>query len=262
MFEWRDNYYVAIPGLEYPGRHRIPGVQAGAGRLDRAFAETERLYSCLVVVEIGIEQRQIQILPASGSLAIEQGGADRAHRVCPGTHVPDSRHNHIWRALGLAAHRNNSRVRRAEVIKARLVGERPILPECRNRTHYDFRIQLLHRVVIEAESADHSGREILDHYVRLANQLLDYRKTFGRLEIDAKAFLAAIVLHEIAPAPVDQALGPARRSARWRHLDLDHAGAHFGQHQSAGGARHDLREVEDLVAVQHVSRSIVGHDHL
>src|SRR5215469_11196099 len=135
---------------------------------------------------------------------MEQGSADSAHRMRTGADVSDCRHDHVRCALRLPAHRNNSRVRCTEEIKTRLVGQWPGLPERRYRTHYDLRIQHLHRVVIEAESADHSRGEVLDQHVSLENQLLDYRKSFGRLKIDANAFLAAIVLNEIAAAAVDQ----------------------------------------------------------
>src|ERR1700722_8759570 len=37
MIEWPNDNHVAILGLEYPGRDRIPRMQTGTSRLDRSF---------------------------------------------------------------------------------------------------------------------------------------------------------------------------------------------------------------------------------
>ena len=122
MVERRDYDHVAVLRFENPSRNRIPGVQTGSRRADRAFAKTQRFDAGLVIVEVGIEERQIQVLPETGALAIQQRRANRRHRVRAGAHITESRHDRVGRAVRLPAHRNDSSIRSTQIIEAGLIG--------------------------------------------------------------------------------------------------------------------------------------------
>jgi hypothetical protein len=136
------------------------------------------------------------------------------------------------------------------------MSERTGLPECRNRAHHDFGVERLHVLIVESHVADGTGRIILDQHIAAAYQTLDDVVTLGSFDVDANRLLAAIVLHEVSAAPfLTEERSAARRIAVGGQLDLDHLGAHLRHHQGAGWARHHLREIENLVAVENVLRS-------
>src|SRR5271155_1765631 len=124
-----DDIDEAVPCFEDTGWRRVPGVPTRASWADFPLAQAVRLDAALVVMEIGIQQREIEELSATRSGAPEQRRANRPHRMDAGADVTQSDHRRIWRAAFLAAHRNHAGVRRAESIEAWLVGERTGLSE-------------------------------------------------------------------------------------------------------------------------------------
>ena len=76
------------------------------------------------------------------------------------------------------------------------------LAERGDRAHHDSRIEGFEHVVAEAHVADYAGGEILDDDVDLGDKLFDELDAFGLAQIDAHAFLAAILLNEESAALV------------------------------------------------------------
>src|SRR5579885_219949 len=259
MVERGDYDDVAIASLEDSRGHRVPGMQARARRADRSLAQAQGFHRGLVVMEIGIEQGEVEVLPLAGPLAVKERRAYRAHRVSARADIADRAHDHVGRAVRLSAHRCNSGIGRAQVVEARLVGERAVLTEGGNRAHHGARVQFPDDVVPESQPTDHAGSEVLHDHVGLSDQVSRHRETILGLQADATALLAAIVLTEVTAAAVNPDLGAAGGIPRGRHLDLHHLRAHLRHHQSAGRSGDDLGEVQNLVAVEDMPRRLRAH---
>ena len=103
-----------------------------------------------MVMRVGVEQREVEVLSAPGALAVQQRRADRAHRMRARGDVAQRHHRKDWRPTLLAAHRRDPRVRRAHPVEARFLRQRARLPEGGNRAHHQPRIELAHHVVAES----------------------------------------------------------------------------------------------------------------
>lgn len=95
MVQRRDDNHVAILRLEHSARERIPRLRPRAGRLELAFGEAMSLDCGLVVMEIGVEQREIEMLPFTGSLAVQERRADRTARMRTGADVTHRGHREV-----------------------------------------------------------------------------------------------------------------------------------------------------------------------
>src|SRR5262249_24965554 len=113
MVKRTDDEDVAILCLEDTRRNRVPRMQSRTRRYDLALGQAVSFDAGLMIVEVGVEQGEIEILPESRALAIKQRRAHRAHRMNAGADVADRAHYDVRRAVLFAAHRNDSRVRRA-----------------------------------------------------------------------------------------------------------------------------------------------------
>src|ERR1700730_16130041 len=132
MIEPGENEDVPLPRLEHPGRAQNRVMQAGADWLRRAAARAERLDPDIVVVEVGVEQRDIEILPFAGALAMEQGAGDRGQPVHTGGNVANREHRRVMRAALFAAQRSYARIGLTYEIVTRVVGEWALLTEGRD----------------------------------------------------------------------------------------------------------------------------------
>src|SRR6185436_9721270 len=73
----------------------------------------------------------------------------------------------------------------------------------------------------------------------------------GRLEVHRDAALVPVEHHERRRLALYRGFGIAARVVAARKLfHLDHVRAHVGEQQSAGRPGHDLRELDDLDALQ------------
>src|SRR6516225_7432768 len=177
-------------------------MSAGARGLVGTFSEAIPLDRRFVEVEVGVEQRHIEMLPLSGALPIEQSSADRTARVGARAHIASGRHREVRRTAGLASHRSDSRIRSTEEIESGLIRERSGLPVSGNRAHHDLRIENLHALIVESHPADDAWREIFDQDIAPANQPLDDVVAFRTFRIQANRLLTAIELHKESTAPV------------------------------------------------------------
>src|SRR5581483_11951359 len=182
---------------------------------------------------------------------MEQRGEDRAHRVRARTDVADAKLRKDRRPVRETRQIEHAGVSRADVIVAGTVGERAVPPERRDRTHDDTRIEFAHYFVAETDALDDAGREILYQHVDTRYQRLEDRQALRLLQIDAEAFLAAILLNVVGAAAVAQVRHAARKVAIRGDLDFDHLRAHLPQIARGGWSGERLREIEHSVAGEH-----------
>lgn len=110
------------------------------------------------------------------------------------------------------------------------------------------RIDLAHRLKIEAQPLDDAGPKILDQHVGLGQQAAQRRKVGHVLEVDGKTFLGPVDGMEDGGIAADLGVAeikPARQVTAIRPLDLDDAGAEVEQPQRAVGSGQELAHVDD-----------------
>ena len=79
-------------------------MPAGAEWFELAPAQAMHLHADFVVMEVGIEQRHIEVLAATSTSAVKQGRANSQGCVSPGTDIADRRLWDVGRSVSLAAH--------------------------------------------------------------------------------------------------------------------------------------------------------------
>ena len=89
----------------------------------------------------------------------------------------------------------------------------------------------------QAHPRDRARRIILEQDVHRGQQFLDDRETLGLLGIEAEAFLATVLLHEVGASPILQKGKGAREISLRRNLHLDDVGAELGHQSRYGRAR-------------------------
>src|SRR5579875_2275322 len=225
-----------------------------------AAAQTVGVDGGVVIGEVGIQQADIQMLARTAALAVKQSACDRRQGMDAGAGIANGQAGKHRSLAGLANHVEDTRVARADKIPSRLSGQRPVLSESGDRTHYDFGIERLDDVVSKPEPFHGTGAEILHHDIHPGDQLLDNAEAGLFSEIDAETFLAEVLLDEVAAAIAFEIGHAAGLVAVGRHLDLDHFGAHLRHHPRHRGSRDILAEVQDLVSAKHVL-TLLGHFH-
>lgn len=104
--------------------------------------------------------------------------------------------------------------------------------------------------VAEAEPLHDAGPHAFDHDVGLRDQRASDGHAFGGLEVQAQPELVAVEGVEQRAVVADPRRAERASEFALGRLDLDHAGAHVGQQHRAGGPGADLREVDDLQALE------------
>src|SRR5208283_2154918 len=199
--------------------------------------------------ERGLELRLIDIL----SLARERApGQRRQDREGPkdasiGIGIGDPDFGRIAVAIAGAKEHPGSRGGGGAI--ADKAFERTGLAIAGHRDHDEVRLELAQLVVTEPELVHHAGGEVVGHDVAMLDQLAGDRDRVRIGEIHQDAFLALIVLVEVARAvgPHDAVgeRGEGPRHARpERALILDHFRAEIGELQVAEGSRPGPGEVE------------------
>ena len=108
----------------------------------------------------------------------------------------------------------------------------------------------------EPQALDRARREVFDKNIRPAGHVLDQLQAARGFEVDRDRFFVGIVNHEIVGvgARLGAAAEPAAGLAAFRVLDLDNLGTEPGKGLGAGRPGLELREVENLDAIQAVRR--------
>ena len=70
LLQGRDQNHIALMSLEHASGSCIPRMRSRAGRVYFAFAQAVHLKAGFMVMRIGIEQRQVQVLSAPGALTV------------------------------------------------------------------------------------------------------------------------------------------------------------------------------------------------
>ena len=81
LLQGRDEDHVALAPLEHARWTRVPRMRPGARRVYRPLAQAVHLEAGFMVMRVGVEQREVEVLPAPGALAVQQCRTDRAHRM-------------------------------------------------------------------------------------------------------------------------------------------------------------------------------------
>jgi hypothetical protein len=121
---------------------------------------------------------------------------------------------------------------------------RTALAEARDAAIDDPRIDLGHRVVVDAEPGLNVGTEVLDDDIDLLGKLEEDRLAFLALEVERKAALVAVQV--LVVRPLDLAAHGVAARFRDRPLDLDHVGPPVGKLANGGGAGTMCRQIENL----------------
>src|SRR5579864_6243098 len=190
---------------------------------------------------------------------MEQRVTDRARCMDARTDVAHRHHRHIRRPVLLTNQGRYARISLADEIESRVFRERPRLSEGGNRTHYDLWIQRLDVFIAEAHAPDYARRKIFHQHVDLRNQCFYDLDALGLPQVDANALLAAVLLHEIGAALVAHVRDQTSLVAVRRSFDLDNLGAHLGHEPCYSRSRNVVREIENLVAIQHVLGHALRH---
>ncbi len=214
----------------------------------------------LVAVEIRIQQGDVEELALSGALAVQQRAGDRRDRMHARHHIADRHMRQDRRASVVRVESANyRRIRSADEIEAGQRRQLAGLAERGQRAHHDSRIDLLDHVVTQPHPLDRSGAEVFDEHVHGSDQPL-YQVDCARLfQIQAQAFLAQVVLYEMAAAAVFERRQGARPIADRRDLDLDYLRAHLGQKPRGRGPGDELGDIEHPKAAQHVLWFLLRH---
>ena len=144
-----------------------------------------------------------------------------------------------------------------DLVEARPVRVRPVLPEARDAGIDEPRIDRGERLVIDAEALLHVGAEILHHDVGLGGHFLEHRDAFRRLQVQRHRALVAVQVLEVRT--LARTPEPLAFAHVIRHLDLDAVRAPVGELAHAGRTGAHAGEIEHGEAVQRSGGLREGH---
>ena len=204
-------------------------------------------------VKDGVEHGDVDVLPLTRPLPVEQRPIDRAQGLQGGRRVGDGR-THVERAFEARLVLQIDLLETALGLHHRGVGRTlragPRLPVAGNRAHDDSRVGLRQRRVVKPQTRHDPGAEIFHHHVIDAHQLSDDVSRGGALEVEGQAFLAAV---ELAVHGAD-ALTHGRHVAGEfpsRRLDFQYLRPQIGHQAGAVRTGDDRGEIQDANAVQY-----------
>ncbi len=205
--------------------------------------------------------RQLQPPSLAGAVALVQGAEDRRRHQHAGAGVAKGEAGLDRRAVGLAGDADRAAGGLRDHVEGEALLMRAARSEALDLAIDDARVDLLDRVVVEAEALDRARRHVLGDDVGLFDHVLDDLEPLRRFQIDRQRLLVDVELVEVPRVVVGLAgAQPAAGIAAARVLDLDHLGAEPGQHLGAGRARLELGEIDDLDALQKVQvLGVVAH---
>jgi hypothetical protein len=132
-------------------------------------------------------------------------------------------------------------------IEAAAVAERSIETISRHRAVDEPGVDLRQHVVAQAQLLQRASAVVLGQHVRVTNQAHQHFAALFMLQVDRDSALVPVHHEERRGHAVDPRLAvSARVVAAGKLFDLDHVGAHVGQHHPARGSCHDLRELEHV----------------
>jgi hypothetical protein len=155
------------------------------------------------------------------------------------------------RASGFAGDGHQARKALRDQIEAAFVGVGAVAAVARHRTVDQAGVDFLEGVVAQAQPFERAAAVVFGQDVGLLHHGQQDLASLRMLQVEGDAALVAVQDHEGRRDPVHARLAVAARIvAAGKLFDLDHVGAHVGQHHAAGGAGHDLREFQHAHAGQ------------
>src|SRR5256885_4838026 len=143
-----------------------------------------------------------------------------------------------------------------DLVEARPVAVRPVLPEAGYAREDDARVDLRERLVIDAQAELHIGTIVLDDDVGGLRELHEDCHTLLRLQVEGDRALVAVQVLEIRA--VARAAHRIALDAR-RRFDLDHVGSEIRELPHAGRPGAHARKIEDAKARKRGGGGNVGH---
>ncbi len=245
----RDDVRVRVAG---PHRRR-----AGGQVVHRLVGQARHLH---------VEQRQIDVLPLPGPLAMGERGQDRGRGIEPGQHV-GQRHAHFLRPgarlpLAPPGHAHQPAHALDQEIVARPRRIRAGLAETCDRAIDQPRVLRPQRRLVEPIGGQPADLEVLDQHVALGGERLDQALPLRTREIDRHRPLVAIgteIIGGVAGVPAGRVLDIGRPPdagvvAGAGPLDLEHVGAVVAEQLPGPGPGEDAGKIEHLQVRQRSGR--------
>ena len=206
--------------------------------------------------DLGVEQRQVDLLASAGLVAVMQGGQDRGHGVHAAHDVGDADPDLVGLALDRAgqAHDPAQALGQVVVAGARRVGTG--LAEAGDRAVDQARAVVLEVGVGEAVLGQAADLEVLHQDVAAGDQAARQGLAFGLRDIKGQGAFVAVRAEVVgglrgvlARLVLEEGRAPfAGVVAFARPLDLDDVAAQVAEQLGAGRAREDTGQVEDAEA--------------
>ena len=113
------------------------------------------------------------------------------------------------------------------------------------RAGHQARVEVRETCVVKPHRGQHARPVVLDQHVAPLDQPRQRGAALVAAQVEGQRLLVAVERGEIPGEPVaDDALA-AQRVALPRGFDLDHLGAHVGEHHRAERPGQDTRQVDD-----------------
>src|SRR5215510_4973035 len=237
-------------------RAGIEAVRHGAGR--RVVAPARRGLAVAVVGDValadqighGFLHRHLDHLALACALPLDVGGHDPCRHVHAGAAVADVGAAQHGLAVGKARDAHHAARGLRDHVEALVLVIRPREAEALEPGHDDARIGGAERLPPEAQPLHEAWSEVLDDHIRALCHLEKQRAAVGVLEIDGDAALVGVEEEEEHCVEPRHLRPVATRLLAPDGLDLDHVGAEPAQELGAGGARFELRQIQDADARQ------------
>ncbi|MNS54088.1 hypothetical protein D3C72_868680 [compost metagenome] len=236
-------------------RHHV--AEAAMRILRVLFQEAQAVQALLVAqldpaqVEHSVLHRHGHLLALAGLVAADQRGEDADGQVHAGVGIAQRRGGHRRRAIPEAGGRGSATRALRHVLVDLQVFIVVAVAEALDRSHDHLRVQLVDALPRETHAVQRARAEVLDQHVRFADQLLQDLLAFRLLGVQRERALVAVEHGEVQRVDIrDVAQLGARDIARTGALHLDDVCAEPRQQLRARGAGLDVREVDDLDAVE------------
>src|SRR5206468_9885021 len=194
-------------------------------------------------------------LALARALALDVGGHDGGRRMDAGAGVADGRAAAHGLAVVEPGHAHHAARGLGDHVEALVLVVRTGEPEALDARDDDARVRRAQPVVVEAQPLHQPGREILHHDVGALDHPQEPPAGGGGADAAGHAALVGVEDEEEHRVEAGH-LGPvAPRLLAARRLDLEDVGPEPAEELRAGGARFELREVED----PHAGQRAFGH---
>ena len=253
----QDDAGLAAAGIVAGARHGIAERDALAEL--RVFLQRPVREALLVAqfyaaeVQDPVLHRRQHALATAGALALVERAHDAQRQMQAGARIADLRAGHQRQAVMEAGGRGRpaGTLRHVLVDLAVLVGPRA---EALHRGHDHARVERMDVLPGEPHAVERARREVLDQHVAGLHQALQHLHALLALGVERDRALVVVEHGEIEAVGARHVLQLAARDvAGARPLDLDHVGAEPREKLRAGRARLDMREVEDLHAIERLA---------